>query len=149
MPSHQDFCEFALEVKKILQATPPKLRREMGMCGNAAIIIYVYQYYTSTVLVRTRVLCSLVPGTEYLVPGTRYIQAQNRPHNQRYGRLFRAAKLPVSRDYLITGVASRATPSSCDREEESQFPYGTWIHCEAPPCVESAVHTEVAETPPP
>ena len=32
----------ALEVNEILQTTPPKLRREMGMCGNAAIIIYVY-----------------------------------------------------------------------------------------------------------
>ena len=38
--SHQVFGVFALEVNKILQATPPKLRREMGMY---AIIIYVQQ----------------------------------------------------------------------------------------------------------
>ena len=36
---------FALEVNEILRGTPPKLRREMGMCGTAAIIIYVQQYY--------------------------------------------------------------------------------------------------------
>ena len=38
LPSHQDFGEFALEVKKILQATPPEYRRETGMCGKAAQI---------------------------------------------------------------------------------------------------------------
>ena len=27
---------FALEANKILQATPPRLRREVGMCGNKA-----------------------------------------------------------------------------------------------------------------
>ena len=38
-------------------------------------------------------------------------------------------------------ATSRATPSSCDAgEDEAQFPRGTWTHCEAPPCVESAVH---------
>ena len=37
LPS-QVFGVFALEVNKILQATPSELRREMGMC---AIIIYV------------------------------------------------------------------------------------------------------------
>ena len=38
LPSHQVFGVFALEVNKILQATPSKLRREMGMCATA---IYV------------------------------------------------------------------------------------------------------------
>ena len=70
LPS-QVFGVFALEVNEILQATPPKLRREMGMCGNAAIIVYVQQYYTST-----RCTYSsrepLVPGAAYLVPGTWY-----------------------------------------------------------------------------
>ena len=42
-------------------------------------------------------------------------------------------------------ATSRATPSSCDGECEAQFPHGTWTHCEAPPCVESAVHTVVYE----
>ena len=50
LPSHQDFGEFALELQKILQATPPKLRREMGMCATA---IYVQQQ-------------------QYDVPGIRY-----------------------------------------------------------------------------
>ena len=41
-------------------------------------------------------------------------------------------------------ATSRATPSSRDGGEgEAQFPHGTWSHCEAPPCVESAVHAAV------
>ena len=40
LPSHQVFGVFALEVNKILQATPSKLRREMGMCATT---IYVQQ----------------------------------------------------------------------------------------------------------
>ena len=34
--SHHDFGVLALEVNKILQATPPKLRGEVGMCRNKA-----------------------------------------------------------------------------------------------------------------
>ena len=38
-------------------------------------------------------------------------------------------------------ATSRATSSSCyGGEGEAQFPHGTWTHCEAPSCVESAVH---------
>ena len=44
LPSHQDFGEFALEVKKILQATPPKLRREMGMCATTIYVQQQQQY---------------------------------------------------------------------------------------------------------
>ena len=41
-------------------------------------------------------------------------------------------------------ATSRATPSFCDGGEgDAQFPHGTWTHCEAPPCVESAVHAVV------
>ena len=40
LPSHQVFGVFALEVNKILQATPSKLRRETGMCATT---IYVQQ----------------------------------------------------------------------------------------------------------
>ena len=125
---------------------PPKLRRGMGMCGNAAIIIWYQQCYAST-----RVSCSLVPGAAYLVPGPRYVctYQHNRPlQNQRYWGLFRAETLLVSRDHLITGVTSKVTPSLCDGDKgEVQFPHGTRIHCEATPCVETAVHAEVAETP--
>ena len=39
-PSHQVFGVFALEVNKILQATPSKLTREMGVCATT---IYVQQ----------------------------------------------------------------------------------------------------------
>ena len=64
LPSHQVFGVFALEVNEILRATPPKLGREMGMCGNAAIIICVQQlqqYYTSTRCTYSS-LEPLVPG---------------------------------------------------------------------------------------
>ena len=76
LPSHQVFGVFALEVNKILQGTPSKLRREMGMCATSSSIIYLV-YDTST-----RCTCSslelLVPGAAYLVPGIRYMQAPNR-----------------------------------------------------------------------
>ena len=42
LPSHQVFGVFALGVNKILQATPSKLRREMGM-GMCATTLYVQQ----------------------------------------------------------------------------------------------------------
>ena len=35
-PSHQNIGVFADEVNQSLQATPPKLKREVGACGNAA-----------------------------------------------------------------------------------------------------------------
>ena len=45
LPSHQAFGVFAREANGILHATPPKSLREMGMCGTAAIIIYLlYEY---------------------------------------------------------------------------------------------------------
>ena len=45
LPSHQVFSVFALEVNKILQATPSKLRRGMGMCATT-IYVQQQQYYT-------------------------------------------------------------------------------------------------------
>ena len=36
---------YALEVDEILQATPPKLRKEMGMCNDAGSKIYVQVLY--------------------------------------------------------------------------------------------------------
>ena len=73
MPSHQDFGENALEVKKNPPATPPKLRREMGMCATT---IYVQQqqqqYYTIRVLVVRTPVSSLlfqVQHAWYIRPG--------------------------------------------------------------------------------
>ena len=44
----------------------------------------------------------------------------------------------------VVRTTSRATPASCDGGEgEAQFPHGRRTHCEAPPCVESAVHAVV------
>ena len=62
---------FALEVKKILQATPSKLRREMGMCATTT---YVQQqrYYTIRVLVVRTPVSSLsfqVQHTWYRISG--------------------------------------------------------------------------------
>ena len=44
LPSHQDFGVFALEVNEIVQATPSKLRREMGMCAPT-MYLQQQQYY--------------------------------------------------------------------------------------------------------
>ena len=64
---------FALEVNEILQTTPPKLRREMGMCGNAAIMIYVgQQYYTSSTRCTYSSLEPLVAGAAAYTPETWY-----------------------------------------------------------------------------
>ena len=42
-------------------------------------------------------------------------------------------------------ATSRATPSSCAAGEgKAQLRHGTWTHCEAPPCVKSAVHAVVS-----
>ena len=77
LPSHQVFGVFALEVNKILQATPSKLRREMGMCPTTT---YVQQQHV--VLYDTSTRCTysslepLVPGAAYLVPGTVYASTQ-------------------------------------------------------------------------
>ena len=45
LPYNKVFGVFAIEVNKILQATPSKLRREMGMCATAirtaaAVVLY-------------------------------------------------------------------------------------------------------------
>ena len=72
LPSHQDFGEFALKVKKILQAAPPKLRREMGMCAATIYVQQQQQYYTIRVLVVHTPVSSLsfqVQHTWYVRPG--------------------------------------------------------------------------------
>ena len=46
--THQRF-RLGSEVKKILQATPPKLRREMGMCATT---IYIPGTYSSSSIIR-------------------------------------------------------------------------------------------------
>ena len=49
LPSHQVSGVFTRGVNEILHATPPKFRREMGMCGNAATIITSTRTYSSLV----------------------------------------------------------------------------------------------------
>ena len=77
---------FALEVNKILQATPSKLRREMGMCATT-IPVYVQQQQYVVVLYDTSTRCTysslepLVPRVAYLVPGTVHASTQ---HNSLY-----------------------------------------------------------------
>ena len=72
MPSHQDFGEFAIEVKKILQATPPEFRWETGMCATAIYVQQQQQYYTIRVLVVRTPVSSLsfqVQHTWYIISG--------------------------------------------------------------------------------
>ena len=52
LPSHDVFGVFALEaLNKILQATPSKLRMEMGMCATTIHVHQQQWYYTIRVLV--------------------------------------------------------------------------------------------------
>ena len=63
---------FAIEVKKILQATPSKLRREMGMCATTIYVQQKQQYYAIRVLVVRTPVSSLsfqVQHTWYIRPG--------------------------------------------------------------------------------
>ena len=77
--------------------------------------------------------CS-VPGTWYW-----YKQTTNRLQNQRYGVCLARKNFLWAGTTSLRRFTSRTTPFSFDGEGEAQFPYGTWIHCEAPPCcVESA-----------
>ena len=43
LPSHQVVGVFALEVNKILQATPSNLRREMDMCATTTVYVQQQQ----------------------------------------------------------------------------------------------------------
>ena len=65
--SHQVCGVLALEVDKILQATPPILRN-----GDVAIIIHVHSLYIYTY----SSLEPLAPSAPYLVPGTVHASAQ-------------------------------------------------------------------------
>ena len=96
--------------------------RQRGDYNIRPAVLYEYSHVHESRASRSR--CS-IPGNWYLV---HIIQAQNRLQNKRYGGLFHAQKILVSRDYLITRSTSRATPSSCDGEE-AQFPHGTRILC--------------------
>ena len=51
LPSHQVFGVLALEVNKILQATPSKLGREKGTCATTIYVQQQQSYYTIRVLV--------------------------------------------------------------------------------------------------
>ena len=72
MPSHQDFGENALEVKKNPPATPPKLRREMGMCATT---IYVQQQQQQYYTIRVLVVPTPVSSQDYLIARTCYKQS--------------------------------------------------------------------------
>ena len=72
LPSHQVFGVFALEVNKILQTTPSKLRREMGKCATTIYVQQQQQYYKILVLVVRTPVSSLsfqVQHTWYIRPG--------------------------------------------------------------------------------
>ena len=123
MPSYQVFGVFALEVNDILQATPPTLRTENEDVRHRGV--YNVPTYNSIIPVLIRVLESRVASFQvqhtwwYLVPGTRYIKAQHRLQDQRYGGLFRAEKLLMSRDQLITGANKQSNAFLMRRRRRS------------------------------
>ena len=83
-------------------------------------------------------------STWYLV---RYMQAPNRLYKSEVRASVLRVKTPREQGlpHYTYVLQSRATPSFCDGGEgEAQFPHGTWTHCEAPPCVESAMHAVVS-----
>ena len=115
--------------------------------------IYIYHLSlvlaTATVSYDTSTRCTyssletLVPGAAYLVPGTVHAITQE-TMIQITGTgvcLARKISLSAGTTSLHVRATSRATPFSCDGGEgEAQFPHGAWTNCEAPPCVQSAVH---------
>ena len=118
---------FALEANEILQATPPKLRREMGMCSHAATKLYLVHTYSSItrVLVRTRVSCGIVPGAAYPVPGTRCMHK----HNQATGSEVRGAvwrgKAPFEQGLVHHRQmlqAEQRLPYATEEKETRSFP---------------------------
>ena len=98
-PSHRVVGVFALEVNKILQATPPKLRREMGMCATTRYV-QQQQYYTIRVLVvRTR-----VPSLSFQAQHTWYIRPGRHAHTRHVSDTYvevsvgaQALSLPIRR----------------------------------------------------
>ena len=119
--------------------------------GNGDVRDYNIPTAAAVLLYDTSTRCTysslepVVPGAAYLVPGT--VHASTQQTIQIIGTgvcLARKNSLWAGTTSLHVRAASRATPSSCDGGEgEAQFPHGTWTHCEAPPCVESAVHAVV------
>ena len=76
LPSHQVFGVFALEINKIMQATPSKLRREMGMCATTLRTAAAVVLYDTSTRCTYSSLEPLVPGAAYLVPGTVHASTQ-------------------------------------------------------------------------
>ena len=116
---------FALEVKKILQATPSKLRREMGMCATT---IYVQQI--AAVLYDTSTRCtysgleSLVPGAAYLVPGTVHASTQQTIQTEVRGYVSRV-KTPCEHGlphctYVLQ--AEQRLPHATEEKAKRSFP---------------------------
>ena len=124
LPSHQDFGVFALEVKKIQQATPSKLRREMGMCATT-IYVQQKQYYTIRVLVVRTPVSSLsfqVQHTWYLV---RYMQAPNRPYKSEVRGSVSRVKTPCEQGlphctYVLQ--AEQRLPHATEEKAKRSFP---------------------------
>ena len=68
------------------------------------------------------------------------MQAPNRLYKSEVGGSVSRVKTPLRRDYLIARTCYKQSNAFLMRRGEAQFPHGTWTHCEAPTCVESAVH---------
>ena len=150
LPSHQALGVFALEVNEILQATPPKFGKEMGMCVNVPIIIYIYtqQYYTSIRCIMRAPISSLSFQVQhiYLVYTwyTVHASTQQTTKSEVRGSVSRV-KTPCEQGLPHYTCYKQSNAFLVRRRRRSAV--RTCIRCEAPPCEESAVQTEVAETP--
>ena len=118
-----------IEVNEILRATPPNMRRETGMCVNAAIIIYGNAVHSSIIRVlvfyvlesrASRSRCS-IPGTWYAIENASTKRATESEVRGSVSR--RAEKLLVSRDYPIT--CYKQSNAFLTRRRRS-FPVSPW-----------------------
>ena len=148
LPSHQVFGVFALEANKILQSTPSKLRRSMGMCATATYI----RTASAVVLYDTSTRCTyssfklLVPGAAYTWYLVLYMQAPSRLHKSEVRESVSRVKTPCEQGlphYNYVLPAEQPLPHATEEKAKRSFPMERGPNCEAPPCVESAVNAAV------
>ena len=117
LPSHQVFGVFALDVNKILHATPSKLRRKMRMCATTIYCTSTRCTYSSRA---SRSRCSI--HTWYLV---RYMQAPNRLYKSEVRGSVSRVKTPCEQGlphctYVLQG--EQRLPHATEENAKRSFP---------------------------